>query len=62
MPETKAKMTCPCCGAELVCHAEKPVKPTCAEEAMEADPGLGAVIKEIHTCPNCGTAELRRGG
>ena len=60
MPETKAKMTCPSCGAEMNCHAEKLTDPTCAEEAARADPALGGIIEEIHACPECGTSESRR--
>ena len=54
-------MICPTCGIEMNHHAEKLVLPSGPQEASAADPILGGMIEEIHTCPRCG-AEASRGG
>ena len=51
-------MKCPKCGAEMNCHAEKPVDPLSAKE--DAAAAQGALVEEIHLCPRCGFAESRR--
>jgi predicted RNA-binding Zn-ribbon protein involved in translation (DUF1610 family) len=51
-------MTCPKCGAEMNCHAEKPVDPLGAKEAAAAT--KGTLVEEIHLCPSCGVTESRR--
>jgi ribosomal protein S27AE len=52
-------MTCPACGAEMNHHAEKLVYSTGPDQASSADPHLGGVIEELHTCPRCGTSVSR---
>ena len=61
MAETKTKMICPDCGAEMNQHAEKLIEPTTAEEARRLDPELGALVEEFHTCPKCGKGAARPG-
>ena len=56
MPQT-TKMICPDCGAEMNHHAMK------IDYGVD-DPSLvnsvfGGVLKETHTCPECGRTELR---
>lgn len=56
----RAKMTCPTCGVEMNRHAEK-VDYSAAPEADEAsDEGLGGVVEDFHTCPECGRTHARR--
>ena len=62
MPEKKSKMVCPECGVEMNHHAEKLAEPVNAEEARRADPVLGGIIEEVHTCPDCGHSASRRQG
>jgi predicted RNA-binding Zn-ribbon protein involved in translation (DUF1610 family) len=51
------KMICPECGAEMNHHAMK------VDYGIDApgmvDPIFGGVLKEAHTCPECGRTELR---
>ena len=61
MAETKTKMTCPYCGAEMNKHGEKLMEPRTAEEALRTDPKLGALVEEFHTCPKCGKGAARPG-
>lgn len=53
-------MRCPDCRAEMNHHADKLVHPSTPEEARAADPALGGLIEEAHTCPECGRTESRR--
>jgi ribosomal protein S27AE len=55
------KMICPNCGSEMNLHAEKLVEPRTEKEAQEADPELGALVEEFHSCPQCGMSAARRG-
>jgi hypothetical protein len=41
-------------------HAEKLVDPLNPQEAALADPALGGVLDEFHTCPKCGASASRR--
>lgn len=54
------KMKCPKCGAEMNCHAEKLDYTAALSEPGFMDPQMGAVVQEVHACPACGTAALRR--
>ncbi len=56
------KMKCPECGVDMNHHAEKLVEPTNAREAAQADPKLGGLVEEMHTCPVCGLVHSRRQG
>jgi ribosomal protein S27AE len=55
MPETK--MICPDCGVEMNHHAMK--IDYRVEDPALIDPVFGGVVKEAHTCPECGRTELR---
>jgi hypothetical protein len=41
-------------------HADKLRKETHPDDASAFDSGLGGVIEEIHTCPQCGKTQSRR--
>jgi hypothetical protein len=41
-------------------HAEKLVHPSGAADEAAADPALGGIVEEVHTCPACGTSASRR--
>jgi predicted RNA-binding Zn-ribbon protein involved in translation (DUF1610 family) len=51
-------MICPSCGAEMNHHALKIEYGVDDPEDFELN--LGGVLKEVHTCPNCGRTELRK--
>ena len=51
------KMTCPACGAEMNHHAMK--IDYGSDDPAIVDPIFGGVLNEVHTCPECGTIELR---
>jgi len=53
-------MICPSCGVEMNRHAEKLVWPTAPADHASADPVLGGIVEELHTCPACGTGGSRR--
>jgi ribosomal protein S27AE len=55
---TRPTMICPKCGSEMNEHAEKLLDPTSPQEA--ADPALGGLLEEFHTCPNCGANASRQ--
>jgi ribosomal protein S27AE len=59
MANTKNKMICPWCGAEMNHHADKLVDPITPEDRKAADPALGGVIEQVHHCPSCGGVESR---
>jgi hypothetical protein len=40
-------------------HAVKPSEPASREEAARADPVLGLVLDEMHSCPQCGASATR---
>jgi ribosomal protein S27AE len=53
----KPKLICPRCGAEMNHHAMKiEFEP---DNLDNIDPVFGGVLKEAHTCPNCGHTELK---
>jgi len=54
---SQPKMTCPDCGAEMNHHATK--IDYGVDDRAVVDPVFGGVLKEVHTCPNCGRTELR---
>jgi len=57
--DTKGKMTCPDCGAEMNHHSDKLVYATDLYQAGANDPSLGGFIEEFHTCPKCGGGASR---
>jgi ribosomal protein S27AE len=59
MVETE-KMTCPDCGVEMNCHAEKINYTLTLAEPGTVDPDLGGVVEAAHTCPNCGQTIMQR--
>ncbi len=62
MPQENDAMLCPRCGVAMNHHAEKPVYVDEPEETGAIDPVLGAVVIEVHTCPECGESASRRAG
>lgn len=54
---SKPKMICPDCGAEMNHHAFK--IDYGVDDPKFVDTVFGGTIKETHTCPECGRAELR---
>jgi ribosomal protein S27AE len=59
MAESK-KMKCPDCGVDMNFHAEKLDYTAALTEPDAVDPDLGGVLEEVHTCPRCGKAGVRR--
>ncbi len=51
------KMICPDCGVEMNYHADKI---DYSVDPKNADPDLGGVLEEAHTCPSCGKTHLRK--
>ena len=49
------KRRCPNCGAEMNHHA---MKIDYGDDRDTFDPVFGGVLKEAHTCPNCGRIDL----
>jgi predicted RNA-binding Zn-ribbon protein involved in translation (DUF1610 family) len=54
---SKAKVTCPDCGAEMNQHAVKIDYGD--DDPRHFDVVFGGVLKEVHTCPECGRTEMR---
>ena len=52
-------MTCPACGHEMNHHASKIAYDS--EDLTKVDPVFGGVVKEVHTCPQCGLTEMTEG-
>jgi ribosomal protein S27AE len=52
------KMICQQCKVEMNHHCDKLVYSAGADEAGN-DPGLGGIVEEFHTCPNCGDGSSR---
>ncbi len=59
MAETNP-MICPDCGVPMNHHADKVRKETHPDDVSAFDSGLGGVIEEFHTCPQCGKTQSRR--
>ena len=57
MTATKA-MICPKCGATMNRHADKVMQGP-SGQGLQADPALGGVLLEIHSCPACGANASR---
>jgi rRNA maturation endonuclease Nob1 len=51
------KVICPSCGAEMNHHAMK--VDYGEDNPTEVDAAFGGLLKEVHTCPQCGHIELR---
>ncbi|HYE65759.1 MAG TPA: hypothetical protein VD966_09250 [Pyrinomonadaceae bacterium] len=58
----KVKMVCSDCGVEMNQHAEKIDYTAALDEPEAADPDLGGVLEEVHSCPQCGKTHTRRAG
>jgi ribosomal protein S27AE len=56
-PTTKA-MICPKCGATMNWHADKVMQGP-SGQGLRADPVLGGVVLEMHSCPACGANASR---
>jgi len=59
MPEANP-MICPDCGIAMNHHADKVRKEAAPDDVSAFDSGLGGVIEEFHTCPQCGKTQSRR--
>lgn len=56
----REKMICPDCGVEMNHHANKiDYSASNDESGEEMGMGLGGVLQEAHSCPNCGQTALR---
>ena len=56
----EGEMDCPECGVKMNRHAEKLDYSEAPASPGSADPDLGGVLAEFHTCPACGTTHARR--
>ena len=54
-----APMACPTCALTMNHHAEKLDLTIDPAQAKDVDPELGAVLREVHTCPGCGECATR---
>ncbi|MGE5444275.1 MAG: hypothetical protein ACM3SR_06665 [Ignavibacteriales bacterium] len=54
------KMICPDCGVEMSHHADKIDYTAALSESDAVDPDFGGVLKEAHTCPECGKTAIRK--
>lgn len=52
-------MICPDCGVEMNHHADKIDYDAALRDRASADPDLGGVVQETHTCPGCGASRIR---
>jgi len=53
-------LICADCGVPMNHHADKVRKETHPDDVSAFDSGLGGVIEEFHTCPQCGKTQSRR--
>ena len=53
-------MICQDCGVEMNHHADKLDYNAALEDPAAADPLLGGIVEESHTCPACGRTEVKR--
>jgi hypothetical protein len=53
---SQRKMICADCGAEMNHHA---MKVDYSDDSVQSDSAFGGVLKEVHTCPQCGRIDLR---
>ena len=53
----KLKMICPDCGAEMNHHAMKIAYSI--DDPKLVDAVFDGVMKEVHTCPECGRTQMR---
>lgn len=53
MPET-LRINCPACGATMNHHAVK-IEYDCDEPI---NPDFGGMLKDVHTCTECGAVEM----
>jgi ribosomal protein S27AE len=54
MSSTSKAMICPKCGATMNWHASKLIQGAASRPGLRADPALGGVVLEMHSCPACG--------
>ena len=55
------KMICAECEIEMNYHAEKIDYMAALTDPDAADPDLGGIVEEVHTCPGCGNTGTRKG-
>lgn len=53
------KMICPRCRVAMNHHCDKLVYTADPQDAGQADPSLGGILEEFHTCPQCGSGASR---
>jgi ribosomal protein S27AE len=53
------KMICSHCRVEMNHHSDKMVYTVDPHDAGKADPALGGIIEEFHSCPKCGGGASR---
>ena len=53
------KIICSHCKVEMNHHCDKIVYNVDAHDAGNADPVLGRIIEEFHSCPECGGGASR---
>jgi predicted RNA-binding Zn-ribbon protein involved in translation (DUF1610 family) len=54
------KLVCPECGVEMNRHALKVDYGAASDNPEVNDPDFDGVLEEVHACPVCGKASLRR--
>jgi len=55
----RSAVICPQCCVAMNHHSDKILYVTDLQEGAQADPALGGIIAEFHTCPKCGGAASR---
>ena len=53
------KMICPDCKIEMNHHCDKFLYTVDAQDIGQADSGLGGMVEEFHSCPQCGGGASR---
>jgi ribosomal protein S27AE len=61
MPDTNP-MICPDCGVPMNHHADKLDYNAALDDPAAADPDLGGLVEQVHTCPACGQTHMRAEG
>ncbi len=56
--ETKDKMICAACNAEMNFHALK-IDYSESGDALALPQDRGGILEEFHSCPHCGTTAAR---
>ena len=62
MKTTSDKMICPNCRVEMNHHCDRLVYAQTHRGRLAMDEGLGGVLEEFHTCPQCAGVASRPAG